>query len=257
VTGTADPILAERQGEILLLTINRPQRRNAFDRALAEAMSSALDEYEADDGLRVAILTGAGATFSAGQDLLSLPEEGVAATYYRGIFGILERPPEKPLIAAVEGHALGGGLELCLACDLIVAARTATMGLPEARHGLLALGGGVFRLPRRIPYHLAMELCLTGRAVPATELHQLGLVNRLVDQGEAVGAALELAGEVARCGPLAVRASKQVIRQAYDWAEADAWERQREFTEPVLDSDDAREGLAAFAERRPPMWRGR
>lgn len=175
----------------------------------------------------------------------------------RGGFGIMALPPSKPVIAAVEGHALAGGLELCLACDLIVASRTATMGLPEASRSLVAIGGGLFRLPRRIPYHLAMELALTGKPWPAPRMAELGLVNRLTEPGRALAGAIELANDVLVAAPLATRASKQIVRHAYEWADADAWKKQMEYAGPVQGSEDMKEGLRAFAEKRPPVWKGR
>jgi enoyl-CoA hydratase len=169
----------------------------------------------------------------------------------------MAEPPTKPIIAAVEGHALAGGLELCLACDLIVASRTAMMGIPEAARSLVAVGGGCFRLPKRIPYHLAMELAITGKPWPATRFAELGLVNKVTEPGGAVAGAIELAGDVLAAGPLAVRASKQIVRRAYDWHDADGWANQMEYARPVMASDDLQEGLRAFAEKRAPVWQGR
>ncbi|HTN81731.1 MAG TPA: enoyl-CoA hydratase-related protein, partial [Acidimicrobiales bacterium] len=163
----------------------------------------------------------------------------------------------KPVIAAIEGHALAGGLELALSCDLIVAARTANMGIPEAARSLVAVGGGLFRLPKRIPYHLAMELALTGKPWPATRMAELGLVNRLAEPGQALAVAIELATEVLAAGPLAVRASKQIVKHAYEWTDEDAWRKQMEYAAPVMRSEDLQEGLRAFAEKRAPVWKGR
>ncbi len=171
-----------------------------------------------------------------------------------GFGGITERPPAKPVIAAVEGYALAGGFEL--ACDLIVASEAATFGLPEVRRGLVAGAGGLLRLPRRIPYHLAMEIALTGGRFSASRLHQAGLVNRLVPAGQAVAAARELAAEVALGAPLALAVTKQVIAQAADWDTGEAFARQNEIISPVFSSADAMEGAIAFAEKRPPAWRG-
>lgn len=254
-----DPlIIREKRGDhLLILTINRFERRNSFDGATAHAMEEAIDAYEADDDLRCAIITGAGGVFSAGQDLIAAASNDMGATRRRGGFGIMAIPPTKPVIAAVEGHALAGGLELCLACDLIVASRTATMGIPEAARSLVAVGGALFRLPKRIPYHVVMELALTGKAWPATEFHRLGLVNRLAEPGKALDVAIELAEEVLKAGPLAVRASKQIVQNSYDWADADGWTKQMEYTAPVMRSEDLREGLRAFAEKRDPVWKGK
>jgi enoyl-CoA hydratase len=254
----ASAILTERLDEhLLLIRMDRPHRRNAFDGATARALEAAIDDYEDDPLLRCAILTGSDIVFSSGQDLIAAASGDRGTTKRRGGFGIMAQPPTKPIIAAVEGHALAGGLELCLACDLIVASRTAMMGLPEAARSLVAIGGGCFRLPRRIPYHLAMELALTGKPWPATRMAELGLVNRLTEPGAALAGALELAREVLEAGPLAVRASKQIVRRAYDWADADGWAKQMEYAGLVQGSEDLREGLRAFAEKRAPQWKGR
>lgn len=255
-TGT-DAIITERPGDhLLIIRIHRPHRRNAFDRATAHALEAAIDAYDDDRDLRCAILTGSGIVFSAGQDLIAAAGGDMATTGRRGGFGIMARPPGKPIIAAVEGHALAGGLELCLACDLIVASRTAMMGIPEVTWSLVALGGGCFRLPKRMPYHLAMELAITGKPWPATRFAELGLVNRLTEPGKALAGAVELARDVLAAAPLAVQASKQIVQYSCDWNDADGWASQMEYARPVLSSEDLHEGLRAFAEKRPPAWRG-
>jgi len=250
-------ILTEARGHALLVTINRPEARNAFDGATAAAMEAAMDRFEEDPELRVAILTGAGKAFSSGQDLKAAARGDMGTTRRRGGFGIMAQPPGKPVIAAVEGHAVAGGLELCLACDLIVAARDARMGIPEARHNLVAIGGALFRLPRRIPYHLVMELALTADTWPAERMHELGLVNRLAEPGKALEVAFELAERVLANGPLAVAASKQIIQRSSEWTEEEAWREQMKLARPVMKSEDTREGLAAFAEKRKPVWKAR
>jgi enoyl-CoA hydratase/carnithine racemase len=242
---------------LLVIRIDRPHRRNAFDGATARAMEATIDAYENDDSLRCAIVTGSDIVFSSGQDLIAAAYGDIGASRKRGGFGIMAMPPTKPIIAAVEGHALAGGLELCLACDLIVSSRTAMMGIPEASRSLVAIGGGLFRLPKRIPYHLAMELALTGKAWSAERMAELGLVNRLTEPGEALAGAIGLAHEVLAAGPLAVRASKQIVQRAYEWDEPEAWRLQMEFAGPVQRSEDLQEGLRAFAEKRPPVWSGR
>lgn len=239
---------------ILVLTINRFHRRNSFDYATSLALEMALDRFDDDATLHIAILTGQGGVFSAGMDLIAAKEGELSITAKRGGFGIMQMPPRKPIIAAIEGHALAGGLEIALSCDLIVAARDATMGLPEVRWSLIASGGGLFRLPRRIPYHVAMELVLTATPRPATDFHQFGLVNRISEPGAALESAISLAREVLRNGPLAIEASAQIMRRAFDLTEEEAWEFQVPFTERIIASSDRVEGLTAFAEKRQPKW---
>lgn len=256
-TGT-DAIKTEIiEDHILLIRIDRPHRRNAFDGATALAMESALDAYEDDATLRCAIITGSDIAFSSGQDLIAAAHGDMGTSKNRGGFGIMAKPPGKPLIGAIEGHALAGGLELALSCDLIVAANNAKMGIPEAARSLVAIGGGLFRLPKRIPYHLAMELALIGKPWPATRMAELGLVNRLTKPGEALAGAIKLAKEVMEAGPLAVQASKKIVQHAYDWADGDGWKNQMEYAAPVMKSEDMQEGLKAFAEKRKPVWKGR
>ncbi len=250
-------VLSERRDGVLLITLNRPDARNAVNAALAEGVAAALDELDADDDLSVGVLTGAGKGFSSGMDLKAFVAGESPYAADRGFAGITQRAAEKPLIAAIEGFAVAGGFEVALSCDLIVAARGARLGIPEAKRSLVAAGGALIRLPRRIPYHLAMELALTGDPIDAERGYELGIVNRLADPGGAVDAALELAGEVARNGPLALRASKKIVQRSGDWTEAEAWEKQGEIAGPVMTSEDAREGAIAFAEKRDPQWRGR
>ncbi|MEV6362416.1 crotonase/enoyl-CoA hydratase family protein [Nocardia asteroides] len=260
MTDSAEGVIRteRRSGDrVLLITIDRVERRNAFDSATARALEAVIDDYEADDTLRAAIITGAGPTFSAGQDLTAAANGDMAVTARRGGFGILAKPPVKPLIAAVEGDALAGGFELCLACDLIVATEATRMGLPEAARALVAVGGGLFRLPRRIPFNIAMELALTGKPLPAADFHRMGLVNRLVPVGQAVAAATELAEQIVAAGPLAVVASKAIVGHSFEWSDAEAWQHQMAFAGPAIRSDDTREGIRAFIEKRAPQWKGR
>lgn len=252
------PLLVEHVEGIAVFTLNRPRRRNAIDLDTACLLSAALDELDATDELRVGILTGTPEMFSAGMDLKAYAETGERPVdEHRGGFGIVARPPRKPLIAAVEGPALGGGFEIALACDLIVAGEGATFGLPEVTRGLVASGGGMLRLPRRIPRNLATEAVLTGRPLTAARCAQLGLVNAVVPDGGALAAARSLAEEIARNAPLAVRASKKVMVESALWHEDEQFARQEVVIDPVRSSEDAREGARAFAEKRAPRWRGR
>jgi enoyl-CoA hydratase len=223
---------------------------------VARGIAAAVDEFDGAGDVRVIILTGAGGTFSAGMDLKGFLTGDLPVAEGRGFAGITERPPAKPVIAAVEGYALAGGFEIALSCDLIVASEMAKFGLPEVRRGLAAGAGGLLRLPRRVPYHLAMEIVLTGEHFPADRLHQAGLVSRLVGAGQAVAGARELAARVAQGGPLALAASKRVIAESADWHSGEAFAKQGEVLGPVFTSADAREGAMAFAEKRAPVWRG-
>ena len=252
----SDEVLAEVDDGIAVITINRPQARNAVNGAVARGIAAAVEEFDASADVRVLVLTGAGGSFCAGMDLKGFLAGDAPTAAGRGFGGIVERPPVKPVIAAVEGYALAGGFELALACDLIVASQDAKFGLPEVRRGLVAGAGGLLRLPRRIPYHLAMEIALTGEHFPAERLHQAGLVSRLVPAGQALAAARDLAAQVALGAPLALAATKRVIVESSDWENGEAFARQGEIISPVFSSADAMEGAIAFAEKRPPAWRG-
>jgi enoyl-CoA hydratase len=244
-------------GGVLTITINRPEARNAVNRAVAEGIGAALDHLDATDELRIGIVTGAGGTFCAGMDLKAFVQGEQVFLDDRGFAGIAKRSSAKPLIAAVEGFALAGGCEVALSCDLIVAARDARFGIPEAKRGLAAAAGGLFRLPLRIPYHLAMELALTGDPIGAERAAEVGLVNRLAEPGGALDAARELAAQIVRNAPLSLSASKAVIQHAHEWTDEEAWTKQLEYMGAVFGSSDAQEGAKAFAEKREPRWQGR
>ena len=250
-------VATDRRHGVQIITINRPDARNAIDRATAEGIAAALDELDNDGVLRAGVITGAGGTFSAGMDLKAFTRGERSHVESRGSGGIVQRPPNKPLIAAVEGYAVALGFEIALACDLIVAARDARFGLPEVKRSLVAVAGGLLRLPRRIPYHLAMELALTGDFIDAERADQLGLINRLSEPGQALPDAIELASKITRNGPLALDATKAIVSQAQDWTMEEAWERQGEIAGPVFASEDAQEGAMAFAQKREPVWKGR
>ncbi|WP_214322652.1 crotonase/enoyl-CoA hydratase family protein [Nonomuraea sediminis] len=241
---------------VAVITINRPDARNAIDRAVAEGIAAAMDELDNRQDLKAGIIIGAGDVFCAGMDLKAFLRDERPFVPGRGFAGLVEAPPRKPLIAAVEGYAVAGGFELVLAGDLVVAAEDARFGLPEVRRGLVAAGGGLLRLPRRVPYHVAMELALTGGFMTAERAYALGLVNRLVPPGGALAEARRLAAAIAGNGPLAVHVTKQVIAESGDWPADVAFERQRELTAAVFASRDAVEGARAFAEKRPPVWTG-
>lgn len=250
-------VLTEERDGVLLVTLNRPDQRNAIDAAVADGIAAAIERLDATPELRAGILTGAGKGFCAGMDLKAFVRGEKPSTPERGFAGIVERPPRKPLIAAIEGFAVAGGLEVALACDLIVAARGAKLGIPEVKRGLVAAAGALLRLPQRIPYHVAMELALTGEPIAAERAAELGLVNRLAEPGQAVAVARELADGIAANGPLALAASKRILVEAPAWPADERWARQAEIVAPVRASDDAREGARAFADKRAPMWRGR
>lgn len=252
-----EAVLTDDADGVLVITINRPEARNAVNGEVARGIAAALDALDGRDDLNVGVITGAGGTFCAGMDLKAFLTGERPAIPGRGFGGLTEAPPAKPLIAAVEGYALAGGCEIALSCDLVVAADTAKFGLPEVKRGLVAAAGGLLRLPRRIPYQIAMELALTGEFLDAPRGYHFGLVNRLTAAGGTLAAARELAVTISANGPLAVRATKSVIAGAAGWPADEFWDRQRVIVEPVFTSDDAREGALAFAEKRPPRWSGR
>jgi enoyl-CoA hydratase len=247
-------VLRDEVGSVLLVRINRPRVRNAIDGATSAALSAAFDHLDSEPRLRAAVLAGVGPAFCAGMDLKAFARGESVRVEPRGFAGITAQPPAKPVIAAVEGFALGGGLEIALACDLIVAAQDASFGLPEVTRGLTANAGGLLRLPRQIPHHLAMELVLTGERISAIRAAELGLVNRVTAPGQAVAVALEVGARIAENAPLAVAASKRVMVESADWNRSEAFARQESIVDPIRRSADAAEGARAFSEKRRPQW---
>lgn len=241
---------------VLTITICRPERRNAIDRATSLALAAALDRLDRDPAASIGLLTGEGSHFCSGMDLKAFGEGERVELPERGLAGLTKRPPRKPLIAAVEGYALAGGFEIALACDLIVASETAVFGLPEVKRGLIAGSGGLLRLGDRLPRAIAMELALTGGQIQAEAAHCWGLINRLVLPGEALAAACLLGREIAMNAPLSLAASKAIIAESARWPEAELWSRQDAILEGVINSRDAREGARAFVEKRAPVWGG-
>ena len=249
-------VLVEHEDGMVIITINRPQVRNAVNRAVSYGVCEAIDEMERRPDLRLAILTGAGGNFCAGMDLKAFSQGEITRVEGRGILGIAYTPPKKPLIAAVEGYALAGGFEAVLACDLLVASRTALFGLPEAKRGLAAAAGGLLRLPKYLPQRIAMEMALTGEMVTAQRLEQYGLINVLVEPGEALAAAKKLARTILANAPLSVELSKRIIVEQRDWPLDEMFARQEAIVGHLLRSNDAKEGAAAFLERRAAKWTG-
>jgi enoyl-CoA hydratase len=250
-------VLTERRERVLVVTLNRPDQRNAVNAAVARGIADALDLLDSDAELTLAVLTGAGKGFCAGMDLKAFVAGEVPYADDRGFAGITRRSAAKPLIAAIEGFAVAGGLEIALACDLIVAAEGARLGIPEVKRSLVAAGGGLLRLPRVLPRNIAMELALTGDPITAERGYELGLVNRLTPPGQALRTALEFAAAIAANGPLALAATKRVLTESPDWPDAEFFDRQGEIIGPVMGSEDAREGATAFAEKRAAVWKGR
>jgi enoyl-CoA hydratase len=249
-------VLTEARGPVLVITINRPDARNSMNRAAAEAMGAALDRLDADSDLSVGVITGAGKGFSAGMDLKGFAGGEFPVAGDRGFAGIVQRSARKPLIAAVEGFALAGGLEIALACDIIVASKEAKLGIPEVGVGLFAGAGALLRLPRRVGQGQAALLALTGKPISGEEGHRIGLVDRLVEPGGALTEALSLAETIAANAPLALAASKAVLVDGFTKPDTEFWQWQQQFFQEVFTSKDALEGARAFAEKRPPSWQG-
>lgn len=252
----ADEVLEERRGAVQVLTLNRPAKRNAMNGAMARALAAAVDRAEADEHVRVCVLAGSGGSFCAGMDLAAFVDGDVPEVPGRGLGGITTTPPQLPMIAAVEGYAVAGGLELVLACDLLVASSEARFGLPEVTRGLVAGAGGLVRLPARIPSAVALEYAMTGGTFDAASAERWGLVNRLCEPGDALTTAVELAERIAANAPLAVRLTKQIVHAAPHWGVDETHARQQALLAQVMSSADAHEGASAFAEKRAPRWTG-
>ena len=245
-------VLTERRGRVMVITLNRPEAMNAINGALSEGLWSAVQDLNSDSGLTAGVLTGAGKGFCSGMDLKAFSRgEDIGP-----MLEFVQNGAAKPLVGAIEGFALAGGLELALSCDLLVAARNAKLGIPEVGVGLFAAGAGLFRLPGRVGYGTAMEMAITGDPITAEQAADRGLVSRLAEPGDALGEALTLAERIARNAPLAVAASKQLVRATHGATEEELWKIQRPHMATVWKSNVAKEGPRAFAEKRPPEWTG-
>lgn len=253
----SEEVLVERRDGVMIITINRPQARNALNAQVAHDVAEAVDELDASDQIWAAVLTGAGGTFCSGMDLKGFLKGESPSIDGRGLCGITETPPKKPLIAAVEGWALAGGFELTLACDMVVAGEGARFGVPEVKRGLVAGAGAALLLARRIPQALALELLLLGEPFDAARAADIGLINRVVPTGTALDEAVTLARQIAGNGPLAVAVTKDIARSGADWPGTQGWIEQNKRLRAITKSADAREGAAAFAEKRAPVWTGR
>ncbi|WP_027875013.1 crotonase/enoyl-CoA hydratase family protein [Spongiibacter marinus] len=252
----ANEVIVAVEDGVMLITINRPEAKNSVNLAVAKGIAAAMEELDSNDEIRAAILTGAEGTFCSGMDLKAFVTGELPIIEGRGFAGLVEAPPRKPLIAAVEGFALAGGFELAISCDMIVSAGNAKFGIPEVKRGLVAGAGGLLKLPRQIPRRVAMELALTGDAIDAQRAYDLGLINRVVEAGAALATARELADKIAANGPMAVLASKQIMNESEEWSSEEMFNKQNDIALPVFASKDAIEGATAFAEKRPPKWRG-
>lgn len=257
VTERPGSLQSRRAGGVLVLTLNRPKAKNAIDRELSLALADAFDELDESPELAVGVVTGAEGTFSSGMDLRAHVAGESIEVEARGVAGLTRRPTQKPLVAAIEGYALAGGLELALACDVIVAAEDAVLGLPEVKRGLIAGSGGLMRLARRLPYAVAADLALSGRSFTAQEAERWGLVNRVVAPGAALAEAEGVAARIAEGSPFALAATKRVLLASAEAGAEEMWSVQDETLARVFASDDAREGASAFVEKREPRWTGR
>lgn len=253
----SDEVITRIEDGILTVVMNRPEAKNALNKAASEAIGAAMDELDGNPDLRVGILTGEGGVFCSGMDLKAFVKGEFPVVEGKGFAGLVASPPKKPLIAAVEGYALAGGFEMVLACDLVIAAESAKFGIPEVKRGLVAAGGGLLRLPEQTFYRLAMELALTGDFIDSHRACQAGLVNHVVKDGQALEGAVEMAKKICANGPLAVNVSKEIVTSARDWANAEMFEKEKALATPIINSEDAIEGASAFAEKRAPQWKGK
>ena len=257
----AEEVLRERRGHVEILTINRPEARNAINGAVSKAMAMSMEELadDADQAGSTSSPSSGDKAFSAGMDLkaFSSGEGGDIIGSKGGFAGLTQANFAKPIIAAVNGSALAGGFEIMLSCDLVVAADHATFGIPEAKRGLIAGGGGLIRMPKRLPMAVALELAMTGDAIDAERAYQLGLVNKVVPAASLLEETLALADRIAANAPLAVRYSKSVMKRAAEVPESEGWAINTEAVGVVFSSADAMEGPVAFAEKRPPNWQGK
>ena len=248
-------VLTEVRDGVLIITINRPEAKNAVNRAVAEGIAAAMEQLDSDVSLNAGVITGAGGTFCSGMDLKAYLQGELPIVAGKGFAGFIEAPPKKPLIGAVDGYALAGGMEIATACDLLVANKDAKFGIPEVKRSLVAAGGGLLSLPAIMGKRLAMELALTGDFLSAQRAYEVGFVNRITD-GAALDAALELAVAIAANGPLALIATKRIINERPDWDSGNMWQKQAEISMPVFASNDSKEGARAFAEKRKSVWTG-
>jgi enoyl-CoA hydratase len=254
-----EAVTYEVRGHYAVITINRPEARNAVNGAVASGIEAGIDKLEEDDDIWVGVLTGVPPVFCAGADLKEINSGNAAGlqTERGGFGGIVQRERTKPLIAAVDGPALAGGTEITLACDLVVASRSATFGIPEVKRSLVAGAGGLFRLGRKIPFNLAMECALTGDPITAEAAHHHGLVNTLTDDGGALAGAFELADRICANAPVAVRATRKIVLEATHAPDELGWKLSAAGMGQAMRSEDFKEGLTAFIEKRPPNWTGR
>ncbi len=248
-------VITESQDGVLIITINRPEAKNAVNRAVAEGIAAAMEQLDSDRSLNAGIITGAGGTFCSGMDLKAFLQGELPIVKGKGFAGFIEAPPKKPLIGAVDGYALAGGMEIATACDLLVANSQAKFGIPEVKRALVAAGGGLLSLPAIMGKRIAMELALTGDFFSAQRAYEVGFVNRITE-GAAIDAALELAARIAAGGPLALIATKRILNERGDWSSEEMWKKQAEIAMPVMRSKDSKEGALAFAEKRKPSWQG-